>query len=122
MIRRADWLAITKDRAAILLLAIMILCVVALIATTAVRIHSSDIQVPVRFTGYGQSNIDRDQWYTQLSYAIFGALVVVINGFLAIKLHTVSRILGLGFMTLSIFILGLALIIANAIFNLAPTV
>lgn len=100
----------------------MVIDAVALIVTTVLRIHHSDIQIPVRFTGYGQSNIDRDQWYTQISYAIFGVVVVGANGFLAIKLHSLSRMLGLGLMALSIFVLTLALIIANAIFNLAPTV
>jgi hypothetical protein len=122
MIKRADWLAITKDRVAVLLLAFMVLGAIALIVTTVLRIHPSDIQVPVRFTGYGQSNIDRDQWYTQISYGMFGVLLVAINGFLAIKIHAFNRMLGLGLMGLSLFILAVAMIIANAIFNLAPTV
>lgn len=122
MIRRADWLAITKDRLAVMLLFLMAVGAIALIITTFLRLHPSDIQVPVRFTGYGQSNIDRSQWYIQLSYSVFGLLVVILNGFLAVKLHSVSRILGLGFMGISLFILVVALIIANAIFNLAPTV
>lgn len=122
MIKRADWLAITKDRLAVLLLAAMVLGAIALIITTVVRIQPSDIQVPVRFTGYGESNIDRDQWYTQISYGIFGVLIVAINGFLAVKIHSFNRMLGLGLMGMSIFILCVALIIANAIFNLAPTV
>jgi hypothetical protein len=122
MIKKSDWLALTKDRVAVLLLLVMVIGAIALIITTALRIHHSDIQIPVRFTGYGQSNIDRDQWYTQLSYAVFGVLVVGVNGFLAAKIHTTNRMLGLGVMGFSIFILVLALIIANSIFNLAPTV
>lgn len=121
MIKRADWLAITKDRAAIVLLILMILGAIVIIATTFLRIHPSDIQIPVRFTGYGQSNIERDQWYTQISYAVFGLLIVVINGYLSVKLYSVKRMLGLGFMGASIFILVLTLIISNAVFNLAPT-
>lgn len=122
MIKRSDWLAITKDRLAIVLLLLMILGAIVIIFTTIMRIHPSDVQVPVRFTGYGQSNIDRDQWYNQLSYGIFGVFIVAINGFLAIKLYSINRMLGLGLISMTIFILILALIIANAIFNLAPTV
>jgi hypothetical protein len=122
MIKKADWLAITKDRVAIVLLFIVVVEVIAIIVTTIIRIHPSDIQIPVRFTGYGQSNIDRDQWYTQLSYVFFGVIVAAFNGFLAIKLYSLSRRVGLGLMAMSIFVLVVALIIANAIFNLAPTV
>lgn len=122
MIKRPDWIALTKDRLAIILLIVMIIGAIAIIITTILRIHPSDIQIPVRFTGYGQSNIDRDQWYSQLSYGLFGVVLVAINGFLAIKLLNVNRMLGIGLMSMSIFLLVLSLIIANAIFNLAPSV
>lgn len=122
MIRRSDWLAITRDRVAVLLFLTLIFGTIVILATTIARIHPSDIQVPVRFTGYGQSNIDRDHWYTQIAFGLFGVLVVIINGFLAAKLHAISRILSLGIIAMSIFILILALIVANAVFNLAPSV
>jgi len=122
MIKRSDWLAITKDRLAITLLAVTALFVIAIIITTAARTHPSDVQVPVRFTGYGQSNIDRDQWYTQISYALFAVVTFAVNGFLAIKMYTIRRMLGLGIIAMTIFILLLTVIVANAIFNLAPTV
>lgn len=122
MIKRADWIAITKDRAAVMLLIVIVLGVIALILTTILRVQPSDIQVPVRFTGYGQSNIDRDLWYANLSYAAFGVLLAAINGYLAIKLHAMNRMLGLGLMATTIFLLAVALIIANAVFNLAPSV
>ncbi|HET9412250.1 MAG TPA: hypothetical protein VFO38_05420 [Candidatus Saccharimonadales bacterium] len=121
MIRRPDWIALTKDRLAIILLIVMIIGAIAIIITTILRIHPSDIQIPVRFTGYGQSNIDRDQWYSQLSYGLFSVVLVAINGYLAIKLLNVNRMLGIGLMSMSIFLLVLCLIIANAIFNLAPS-
>ena len=122
MIKRSDWIALTKDRLAVMLLLAMVVCGIVIIITTILRIHPSDIQILVRFTGYGQSNIDRDQWYTLLSYGVFGVLVVVINGFLAVKIHTLNRTLGLGLMAMSIFILVITIVVANAIFNLAPTI
>ena len=105
-----------------MLLIVIALGVIALILTTILRVQPSDIQVPVRFTGYGQSNIDRDLWYANLSYAAFGVLLAAINGYLAIKLHAMNRMLGLGLMATTIFLLAVALIIANAVFNLAPSV
>ena len=120
MIKRADWLAIGKDRAAISLLFVMAVLMIAIIAMTLLRIHVSDIQLPVRFTGYGESNIYRDQWYTHFSYLGFALVVGAINGFLFVKTYQINRTLSLGLLGLSIFTLVLALIILNAIFTLTP--
>src|SRR6266567_1925994 len=104
MIKKADWLALTKDRLAVLLLFLMTVGAIAVVVITFLRIHASDIQVPTRFTGFGQSNIYRDQWYAQFGYAGFGILILVVNGFLAVKVHTIDRMLGIGLMALSLFI------------------
>ncbi|HSE61860.1 MAG TPA: hypothetical protein VLA88_06230 [Candidatus Saccharimonadales bacterium] len=122
MIRRADWLAITKDRMAIALLLAVAIITIFIIITTVLRVHSSDIQVPVRYTAYGQSNIERDQWYTQYSYMGFAIALLVGNVFLAVKIYQINRLLSLGFLGLSIFLLVMAALIANATFNLAPAV
>jgi hypothetical protein len=122
MIRRADWLAITKDRMAVALMLLLTIIGIVIIITTILRVHHSDIQVPVRFTAYGTSNIERDQWYTQYSYIGFALALLVGNSFLVVKLYQINRILSLGLLGLSIFLLVLAALIANATFNLAPTV
>ena len=120
MIKRADWLAIGKDRTAIFLLFLLFVLIIVIAVTTLLRIHGSDIQLPVRFTGYGQNNIYRDQWYTHFSYLGFGLVVGALNGFLAVKTYQLNRTLSLGFLGLSIFIMLLAVIIMNAMFNLTP--
>jgi hypothetical protein len=120
MIKRADWLAIGKDRAAIILLLTLAALVIVVGVTTVLRVHVSDIQLPVRFTGYGENNIYRDQWYTHLSYMGFALLLAGGNGFLAIKAYQVNRTLGLGFLGFSIFIMIVGLVIFNAILNLTP--
>jgi hypothetical protein len=120
MIKRADWLAIGKDRAAILLLIGVVTLSLVVIGTTLLRIHISDIQVPVRFTGYGQTHIYRDQWYNHLGYAIFAILVGGLNGFLAVKIYQINRMLSLGFLALSLFLMILAVVVVNAIFYLTP--
>ncbi len=120
MIKRADWLAIGKDRAAIFMLLVLTVLVIVMAVTTALRIHASDIQLPVRFTGYGENNIYRDQWYAHFSYVGFGLVVGLLNGFLAVKIYQLSRTLSLGFLGLSIFAMFLAVVIMNAIFNLTP--
>ncbi len=121
MIKKADWLAIAKDRVAVLLFAALGLACIVLITTVLLRLQPSDIQVPVRYTGFGQTFIYRDQWYTQYSYVGLALVVAAINGFLGIKLYQLRRMLGLGLVGMGIFIVVLATIIINAMFNLAPS-
>lgn len=121
MIKKADWLAIAKDRTAIMLVLGLVAACVILITTVVLRLHPSDIQIPVRYTGFGQTFIYRDQWYTQYSYVGLAAIVVAVNGFLALRLYQIRRMLGLGLLGMSIFIVILATIIINAMFNLAPS-
>jgi hypothetical protein len=107
---------------AVSLLLLFALVGIVIVITTILRVHHSDIQVPVRFTAYGTSNIERDQWYTQYSYIGFVIALLVGNTFLITRLYHISRTLSLGFLGLSIFLLVLTALIANATFNLAPTV
>lgn len=121
MIKKADWLAIGKDRVAVLLLLLFAAVTVVLIATVIFRLQPSDIQIPVRYSGFGQTFIYRDQWYTQYSYIGLAVIVVVVNGFLALQLYKLRRLLGLGVLGMSIFVIVLATIVINAMFNLAPS-
>lgn len=122
MIKKADWLAILKDRAAItLLLGVSVACVI-LVIIVVLRVHASDIQIPVRYTGYGQTFIYRDQWYTQYGYVGFAVIIAFINGFLAVRLYELRRMLSLGLMSMSLISVILAIIVASAVFNLAPSI
>lgn len=121
MIKKADWLAIAKDRTAVMLLLALGIACVALITTIVLRLQPSDIQIPVRYTGFGQTFIYRDQWYSQYSYIGFAAIIALLNGFLAMRLYQLRRLLGLGLLGMSIFVVVLATIVINAMFNLAPS-
>lgn len=121
MIKKADWLAISKDRVAVFLLIGLAASCVVLIVTVLFRLQPSDIQIPVRYTGFGQTFIYRDQWYMQYTFIGLALIVTLLNGFLAIRLYKLRRLLGLGFIGISIFVEVLAIIVINAIFNLAPS-
>lgn len=96
-----------------------LLSAILLVVMTIFNIHVSDVQLPVRYTGYGLTNIYRDRWYSLLSFGAFGLLLGGINGYLIIKLHGIRRGLSLGFAVLSLFIGIVALIVAAAVFRLA---
>lgn len=121
MIKKADWLALAKDRAAILLFVGLGMSCLVIIITIILRLHPSDIQVPVRYTGFGQTFIYRDQWYTLYSYVGLAVIVTAVNGFLALRLYQIRRLLSLGLLGMTIFVVVLATIVINAMFNLAPS-
>lgn len=121
MIKRSDWIAILKDRAAITLLLGVVTACLILIVAVVIRLHPSDIQIPVRYTGYGQTFIYRDQWYTQYSYVGFALIIMLINGFLAVRLYAMRRMLSLGLLSMSLLAAILAIIVVTAMFNLAPS-
>lgn len=120
--KRADWLALAKDRTAIMLMTALLVACIVLVVMTALRLHYNDVQVPVRYTGYGQTFIYRDQWYVQTSYALFAVLVTFVNGLLAVKLYQVRRLLSIGLLGMTLFVVVVAIIVANSIFNLAPSI
>lgn len=122
MIKRSDILAIIKDRPAVLLLSLLIVGVVVVVLTTLIRVHPSDVQVPLRYSGYGLTNIYRDHWYILSIFPIFAILVTILNSMLAIKIHQLNRTIGLGILAMSVFIMVNLIVVANTIFNLAPTV
>lgn len=122
MIKRADWLVIAKDRAAVMLLVVCGLATLAVVLSTIIRVHASDVQVPTRYSGYGTANIYRDQWYSLYMYPLLALLILAINGYLAIKIYQINRLIALGVLGYSLFIEVLCLVVANAIFNLAPSV
>jgi len=122
MFKKAEWLAIAKDRTAIILLIAAVVEVGIIIITTLVRLHSSDVQVPVRYTGYGSANIYRGQWFTIWQFAIFAVMITAINNFLAIKIYQMSKMAGRGIMSFTVFVLLTGIFVLNAIFNLTPSV
>lgn len=121
MIKKADWLVIGKDRVAVLLLVGLLAVSAVLILSVIIRLQPSDIQIPVRYTGFGQTFIYRDHWYTQYGYVGLTLLVTGLNGYIALKLYKIRRLLGLGLIGMSIFVLVFAAVVINAMFNLAPS-
>ena len=81
--------------------------------------HVSDVQLPVRYSGYGSTSIYRDRWYSLLSFGLFAILMGATNGYLIVKLHQARRGLSLGFALVSLAIGIVALVVAGAIFRLA---
>ena len=121
MLKRSEWSAPLKDRSLVWLLIIQVVLLIVILAISVFRIQVSDILVPVRYTGYGVTFIYRDQWFSQYGYLIFGLLVAGMNTFFAVKTYKARRMLSLGLMGLTVFLLVMTLIVSNAVINLTPT-
>ncbi len=119
MFKKRELVQFSRDRLAMTLFIAFLLTVVILIIMTIANIHVSDVQLPVRYSGYGLTNIYRDRWYSLLSFGLFALLLGGVNGYLIVKTHSTRRglSLGLGLVSLSIGIV--ALIVASAVFRLA---
>lgn len=119
MFKKRELIHFSRDRFAISLLVAFLLSMVFLLVMTALNIHVSDVQLPVRYSGYGSTFIYRDRWYSLLSFGLFAILVGGINGYLIIKLHAARRGLSLGFAMVSLTVGVIALVVAAAVFRLA---
>lgn len=119
MFTKRELIQLLRDRLAISLLAAFMLTMLILLVMTILNIHVSDVQLPVRYSGYGSTNIYRDHWSNLLSFGLFAVLTAAINGYLIVKLHETRRWLSIGLSMISIIIGLLAIIVAASIFRLA---
>ena len=119
MFQKSEFLPILKDRLAVFLLAGIVVCSLVIVAISLLRLQASDVQVPVRYSDYGITNIYRDKWYALLGFTGFGLMTLLLNGFLSIKMYAHSRAVALGFMALSLVVVAIGIIVTSAVFHLA---
>jgi hypothetical protein len=122
MMKRADLLALAKDRTAVVLLLTTVVGAIVVVLVTVLRLHPSDVQIPIRYSAFGTANIYRDQWYVLYVFPIFALLVAALNTLISIKLYNIERLASLGFMSLTVFLLVTCLVAVTAILNLAPSI
>lgn len=102
---------------------VSLLMFVAIAVLCIVEIRPSDLQVPIRYTAFGITNIYRAQWYAELAFAAFGAIVMVVHTFIAVRLYTLkNRDIARGMMWLTAIMLAIAFLIFLAIFRVISIV
>ena len=65
-----------RDRTLVILTIITLIVGLILIASTLLQVRPTDVQVPVRFSAYGVTNLYRDKWYYLLSFLGMGLLLI----------------------------------------------
>ena len=106
----------------VIMLVFVVLAAVSVVVSSLLRIHLSDVQIPSRYSAYGTANIYRSHWYILYMFPLFAVLITTINGYLSIKIHSVNRMISVGLLGLSLVVAVMCFAVANAVFNLAPTV
>ncbi|TAH33622.1 hypothetical protein EYC58_00645 [Candidatus Saccharibacteria bacterium] len=96
------------------------LIITAIIIIGAIYIRPSDLQVPVRYSGFGITHFYRDKWYYEIAFIVFALLVAVLHTFISARLLEVKgRQFALGFLWLTVVILAIAAVFTLAILRVA---
>jgi len=118
MFRKKELIQFSRDRISVSLFAAFMLTMIILFVLALANIHVSDVQLPVRYSEYGSTNIYRERWYSTLSFALFALIVGGLNGYLIVKLHGIRKGLSLGLSVTSLGVGIIALVVAAAVFRL----
>lgn len=114
---------IFSDRGFLVAWVVTLLVFMAIAVLCIVEIRPSDLQVPIRYTAFGITNIYRAQWYAELSFAGFAVLVTALHTLIAIRLYGLKdREIARSFMWLTAVILAVAFFIFLAIFRVISIV
>lgn len=106
------------DRQLVILGLVMILLCLALIVISIVGFHITDVQVPVRYTDFGNVNTYREKWYYLLSFPLFAVIIGVMHSLIAMKLLVKGRGLAGVFLAVTDCLLVFAIIITAAVLHL----
>ncbi len=111
---------IVADRPLFLLLIGVIIGSLLYIAYVGINIASSDLQLAIRYTSFGETHFYRDKWWYLLSFVGFGMLFLVAHVGLAAKLVAVDlKQLAYAFMWLSVVILMLMFAYTYSVLGIA---
>lgn len=119
MFKKSELLQFYKDRLMVSMLGVFFVGMLALLIMTSLNIKVTDVQIPIRYSGYGLTNFYRDKWYSLAAFGLFGVVIFTINGFIIIKLRSIRRELALGLLYLSLFVMLIGVIVSLLVFRLA---
>lgn len=83
-------------------------------------LHSSDVQVAVRYTAFGATTYYRDQWYYLVSFIVFIFVGSLLNVALGIRLQNADQpLLSRGWLALAIVLVLMSFIITHSVLGIA---
>ncbi|PLS80848.1 hypothetical protein CYG49_03710 [Candidatus Saccharibacteria bacterium] len=109
---------ISKDRLLIALLLVSTVCALILIVSGLVQIRPSDVQVPVRYSAYGVTNLYREKWYYLISFIGAGLLLLVLHPLVILKMYKEKgREFAVGFAALTVLTGLIGVLLTSAVFR-----
>lgn len=106
---------VIKDRVALALLVALILITLVVCVLLFVWIRPSDIQIPIRFSGY-DSSLYSDRWYERLSFVLFLLLQTASTTVLGVLMHARNyKVLAYFLFSLGIFTAVAVAVVASAV-------
>lgn len=109
-----------KDRSFWFAWGVIVLLLAVIIITGAAYIRPSDLQVPVRYSGFGITHFYRDKWFYEILFIVFALLVAVSHTLISAKLLQIKgREFALGFLWLTVIVLVVSAVFILAILRVA---
>lgn len=107
---------VTKDRLLLALMFVGAILALILIVSSLIQIRPSDIQVPVRYSAYGITNLYREKWYYLLSFIGAGIMLLVLHPLLIMKLYKEKgREFAVGFAALTVLVAFIGVLLTSAV-------
>lgn len=111
------------DRGYLMALIVSGVLFVANLILCAVEIRPNDLQVPIRYSAFGITNIYRAQWYNELGFVVFLILVFGLHTLISMKLLKIkNRTFAVAFQWLTAIILAIAFLFFLTIFRMVSII
>jgi len=108
-----------KSRVFMALWVVLVLEAIALVVLTFALAKIGQPGVPYRYDGFSTAGIFRDNGSYLLNFALFAAVIPVVNSLVSLKLYAVKgRSIGLAVLWVSVVIMAVAIVFAAALFGL----
>lgn len=111
---------VIKDRQIVLPWITLVVLSFILIVVELFRIRPSELNIPTRYSTFGQTFIYNDAWYYLLSFVVFVLVVVAIHTLITVKLYSLKGpLIARFFLGLSILLIVIAFFWLNSILGVA---
>ena len=109
-----------RSRAFIALWSVLLAEIIFLVVVAVVYIHSSQLQVPFRYSAFSETQYFRTQWFYLFNFVGFGVVALIFNSLISLKLlEKKGRHIALIFLWLSIGIFAVSILLMTAVLRVA---
>lgn len=109
-----------KERSLVLPWLLLVLLTFVMSIIFAIRIHPSELTLPVRYTAYGFTFIYNDAWYYLVVFVLFGFVVLGVHTLITLKLFSQKGVeLARLFLFLTMALAVISFFLISAVLGLA---